>query len=535
MSEDIPVVPKRPTRRQTASEIPIASQEENVDQEIARARAMGKSKTEVDIIGTKQDVTLPNIPARRPIRTSTTQELNDLIDSTNEQLDEIQAIVQPNLQGQLATQVGAEEEEIKEEEVKEEGEPEEEIEAVETEESVTLEEPLVPKRPSKVRTEVKESDSNGTEETVASVEGTIVSNELEKVTTEPEIGIENESNEEEPIVPKRPKKVASDSNGATAEALEKETASVEPEEPIIPKRPSKVEDNENANDAPTTENKTEEPTIPKRPVKVNNEVNENANEETPIVPSERPVQKKKSSAPPPPVPKKPSSRIAAFQKMIEEQQMQNIQSSSRGVATNTSQENLNGQTTDPTTKTNNGTSSIGSKAQQLTGLFALPGMMPMGGIPDSLAKKLQPPSSTSEGVTASVVTSVTRRAKGPRGRKLPKAVASIEKINVDIHKNDIEIIPMWRFTFGEPADTATVTDTTPSPPPQPLEVDELNESDGPNVDNNDNGTETEIETDSIQDRDQLAPTESLEKDLEEEIETQMQHEILDSEPASHEQ
>lgn len=177
----------------------------------------------------------------------------------------------------------------------------------------------------------------------------------------------------------------------------------------------------------------------------------------PKVPSERPKRRA------PPVPKKPSSRIAAFQEMLQKQQQQDLHNNGASPATTAS--------TDIAKKhTDSYTASSSTKADftnKLNGLFALPGMVNPGQIPPSLDKKLCSPDAEptvgkkEQPQAKNGPLGNTRRARGPRGRKLPSKVASVEKVEEDDNTNKIEIFNNWNvYSFSSKQKNST--DTTPS-------------------------------------------------------------------------
>lgn len=165
----------------------------------------------------------------------------------------------------------------------------------------------------------------------------------------------------------------------------------------------------------------------------------------------------------PPVPKKPSSRIVAFQEMLRKQQMEEMQGphrkDSESVAEVSKRDNNEtdspemSQQSVPQRPARQQISAEKSKfANSLNGLFALPGMSPMGRLPPSFAKKLDPASSTTnqeekkdnQNTKPSVSDVRSSRAKGPRGRKLPSNLASVEKVNSESKTNEIEIFDTWK-------------------------------------------------------------------------------------------
>lgn len=181
-------------------------------------------------------------------------------------------------------------------------------------------------------------------------------------------------------------------------------------------------------------------------------------EKKPEEPAKDAVKKKA-----PPVPKKPSSRIVAFQEMLRKQQMEEMQGSHRKgpepvhlepKGNNTGIDSS--ESSRPSVPQRPARQPINAErskfANNLNGLFALPGMSPMGGLPPSFTKKLDPAASTlsqekeKENQTPSSSASGVRppRARGPRGRKLPSNVASVEKVSSESKTNEIEIFKTWK-------------------------------------------------------------------------------------------
>ncbi|AQZ09976.1 AIM21 (YIR003W) [Zygosaccharomyces parabailii] len=198
--------------------------------------------------------------------------------------------------------------------------------------------------------------------------------------------------------------------------------------------PQKLSDNDNSSSSSITDQKSREDSS-----------EENSKE----------LSKKKV----PPVPKKPSSRIFAFQEMLRKQQMEEMQSSRNQVPERA--DNQSGSSPEtlqqpsvpqrPHRPVNEERSKF---ANNLNGLFALPGMSPMGGgLPPSFAKKLSP--STEENKDMKPTPSVRQpRARGPRGRKLPSSVAAVEKVSSESKTNEIEIFKTWRTVMFKPVDSS---------------------------------------------------------------------------------
>lgn len=141
----------------------------------------------------------------------------------------------------------------------------------------------------------------------------------------------------------------------------------------------------------------------------------------PQVPTTRP--KKKG---PPPVPKKPSSRIAAFQEMLQKQQMKDMETGMKQ-ATNTDDKQA-------PRKMN--------FINDLNNLIALPGMVLPGSIkPNNVNGK------GDEQDTAAVKKELSdvrqKRARGPRGRKLPSKVNSVTKVIAKNENYSVQVKPLW--------------------------------------------------------------------------------------------
>lgn len=150
---------------------------------------------------------------------------------------------------------------------------------------------------------------------------------------------------------------------------------------------------------------------------------------------------------PPPVPKKPSSRIAAFQQMLQKQQLEQLQGSGPFKSHEASPSTDSSTDTAPTP---NRTALSGDRAQfgkNLGALFANPAMLP-GGIP---SKREPPAPKTSEAEPAETSQGKStetrqRRARGPRGRKLPSQLANVEQVKTE-SCNEIEIFHTWKLVF----------------------------------------------------------------------------------------
>lgn len=135
----------------------------------------------------------------------------------------------------------------------------------------------------------------------------------------------------------------------------------------------------------------------------------------------------------PPVPKKPSSRIAAFQQMLQKQQLEQLQGSNPFRSHEPMESTRRTALSDERTQF----------GKNLGSLFANPDMT--AGSPISTDKGTE--SSKLEGAVENKrVSSEPRqqRARGPRGRKLPSQVANVEKVKTE-STNDIELFHMWKI------------------------------------------------------------------------------------------
>lgn len=145
---------------------------------------------------------------------------------------------------------------------------------------------------------------------------------------------------------------------------------------------------------------------------------------------------------PPRVPKKPSSKIAAFQQILEQQQAANM---APQVPTRRPKGEM------PPSRVNSAFS------QNLNGLFAgipLPGMAPGGDPVAALkARKSVDESTSVEEAPADVSTDSRRsRARGPRGRKLPSSVKDHVQVNDETLGNTrkIAVQSLWKYSFKAP-------------------------------------------------------------------------------------
>lgn len=174
---------------------------------------------------------------------------------------------------------------------------------------------------------------------------------------------------------------------------------------------------------------------------------------------------------PPPIPKKPSSKIAAFHEMLQKQQAQNVQNlmmtsdSSNGTDASVSVDV--DEKKDKKTKSSLPVTQNNTKQQQfvknLNNLFALPGMVSPGTVlPNSLNRNSNDNKNVDDNYDteneANGRTDITKpetktdirkkRARGPRGRKLPSQVSQVTKIVDTNNLNTVHIFHSWSIQFG---------------------------------------------------------------------------------------
>lgn len=161
---------------------------------------------------------------------------------------------------------------------------------------------------------------------------------------------------------------------------------------------------------------------------------------------------------PPPVPKKPSSRIAAFQELLEKQQKEQfskIEKPSTSKSSTASNETAN----------SSKTAFQIAKEKMQGGFIPLPGMNVGSSLPPALAK-INSKNDGAENIdkTAEKKANIhQRRAKGPRGRKLPANLTNLEKPSNDINPDNIEIIHNFSFTLMLNTKTSTSLNEKPMP------------------------------------------------------------------------
>lgn len=158
-----------------------------------------------------------------------------------------------------------------------------------------------------------------------------------------------------------------------------------------------------------------------------------------------------------PPPKKPSSKIAAFQAMLKQQQLMD--------ASKTKDKQID-----------SGNSLLSGKRANITnnlnGIFGLPGMAP--GMTPGMVPPQRPParqqtgsdgdSQSSENQTSSQSAAPSgpqRRARGPKGRKLPAHIANVEKVETSIKTNEIQVLKTWSLKFQKISPTCSEKDSEP--------------------------------------------------------------------------
>lgn len=166
------------------------------------------------------------------------------------------------------------------------------------------------------------------------------------------------------------------------------------------------------------------------------EKTESFNEQTPSqdpqtqphIPATRP--KKKG---PPPVPKKPSSRIAAFQEMLQKQQMKDLESKNSNITSGNDDKQA-------PRKMN--------FINDLNNLIALPGMAPH----EALKPKTETPIKKEEKSEIPVKKDIPhvsqKRARGPRGRKLPSKLNSVSKVIAKNENYTVQVRQVWSLKIS---------------------------------------------------------------------------------------
>lgn len=509
-SDDIPKVPDRPVRKRTpndsvASEtssdaaIPAPSNPDSPTYEenhnspctssihhlrahtttptlpvVPPTRPLLKAKT----TGYIAQVERPQLPIKRPIKRSTTQNLDDLVQSTSEQLKEMEKLISKHgtasagnvgkivdddptssgLDGEQDNLIESDSIRSKEHDKRKADKTYESAESGSQVSCTTSSEANV----QQIKSDGQENDlnldepSSSNNEPFRTVDSKDIDTRIRVGSTGPESKdlIANSDNAE----PMRSEIEGLNSSAAmkvfesqkpfpkSTEGASDECAIPEnPAVPSIPARPRRKlhEDNTNKYDS---ESQSEMEATGKNPMKEHRQeappVSENIENSAKLETS------RKRAAPP--VPKKPSSRIAAFQEMLQKQQLEQLQGSVSSSSVEPSADTTESPTPSVPRRPSHPTKSAPSEqkakfANNLNGLFPLPGMAPHGRIPASLSKKLGHTSSQEEEIIkdARLPDVHRKRAKGPRGRKLPSKVTSVEKITGESKSNEIEVFSTW--------------------------------------------------------------------------------------------
>lgn len=478
MEQVIPKVPERPRRRITRSEEPEQLRSES---EFEREKS-GSKDSELD---------LPPVPKTRPNRKPLASS------SAHASSDDVSVKPEPQIQAQLQPEAVIETEPTVEHPIVDELEaklPVEQpvLDEVELDEPVTQEvEPsgeLLPEE-STIKESLEEqiiddfADEPVEEECkeVASPEligdEAIQDEELEKPVKEEPIIQTDDKTLAEAIVPsvceeseadiaEEPKETPEDASEAVVEAAREESSEVSPEaSPEVPAEKTQVSVDQLSSTANLTEGAKEAPKEEQK------ETSEATSEETPedssvnakplfkevtpgnvsskeAIPSNTspkegsPATQKKKQGKSPPVPKKPSSKIAAFQQMFQNQQLQ--------------PEHTPSPKEPAAPKTGGFSGNRAQFAQNLNGMIALPGMAQLT---PALAKRLGVSTSSDDAETGAEVETkntkdeaelpkVPARSKKTRGphKRLPKTVASIEKVETKSTSN-ISVVKAWTISF----------------------------------------------------------------------------------------
>lgn len=247
----------------------------------------------------------------------------------------------------------------------------------------------------------------------------------------------------------------------------------------------------------------------------------------PHIPASRP--KKKG---PPPVPKKPSSRIAAFQEMLQKQQMKDMENN----GTNSS----SGDEKQPPRKMN--------FINDLNNLIALPGMVPPGGMkPNNSAKTSVASESGATEVKMELPDVRQKRARGPRGRKLPSKVNSVTKVIAKNENYTVQVKPLWSLKIvpkkvgieNDEMDDTEQEEVTDRDESDPYDVNQKQEQGKGNLMSKDQHTDlsgispnpvlksTASLSDSIISRDEDSGVLMMEADLEAIAEKEMQEQFIE--------
>lgn len=250
----------------------------------------------------------------------------------------------------------------------------------------------------------------------------------EEVSIDDEIPVKDKESAEDEVAKSSVDKDKDSIKNAAEEHSPSSLKSEDESKSEIPK--DEIPQKENVNDEVAAKEEESEPRMPiiplrpSKPKKIDSTVSELDSKSSPSVPSRppKPATKEKPKAPPP-KPKKLSSKIAAFQQMFNQEPAE------------TSKEEKS--SPEKRGKLSSNKTNFAANLQNMMGAgIALPGMAN----PEML-KKLAPAESeleSSEKKTDNVPQSSSRRAKGPRGKRLPKS----------IQESTIAIEPRFKFSSG---------------------------------------------------------------------------------------
>lgn len=405
--EDEPPRPpvNRPQRVRTTSPMPSA----------AIAGHLSKANT-ADAIGVPG---APSMPLNRPVKRTTTESLDRLVQNTSVQLKEMEQLISKH--NERAAELG-------EDDAQRDGSPMEGLLAKEDKDEresikeVSGEQWLNTQEDEQVEKQQKDQPaqavSNGIESSEA---GSVLEREPPEEASKKQESLEAPvldplSNENDKIViPANESEPVNEQMKAQSETPSDTVKSSPYSAPNMPKHldrtgPSKLP----ANDLPKSETQTPEPQL---------KTDDSSGSETSIA-------KKRA----PPVPKKPSSRIAAFQEMLQKKQLEQLQGS-RPQHT-LKQEN-------PESQQSKHGDEKAQFRQNLNALFTIPGAPAPAGVATTPSDFLTNKSNNEDKKEKTLPDVRQKRAKGPRGRKLPSKVATIEKVRNESTGNDIELFHSW--------------------------------------------------------------------------------------------
>ncbi|CCE94179.1 Aim21p TDEL_0H03200 [Torulaspora delbrueckii] len=395
----------RPQRVRTTSPMPSA----------AIAGHLSKANT-ADAIG---GLGAPSMPLNRPVKRTTTESLDRLVQNTSVQLKEMEQLISKHNEraaelGDVdAQRDGSSKEGLLAEEDKDERESIKEVSGehrlnTQEDEQVEKQHKDQPAQAVSNGIESSEADSvhgRGPPEEVSekqeSLEGPVLnplSNEDDKILIS--------ANESEPVNEqmKEQSETPSDTVKSSPDSA-----------PNMPRRPIRTGPSMlPANDLPKSDTQTPEPQL---------KTDDSSGSETSIT-------KKRA----PPVPKKPSSRIAAFQEMLQKKQLEQLQGPKP-------QHTLKQEVAE-SQRSKHGDEKAQFR-QNLNALFTIPGAPAPAGVATT-PSEIPTGESTNEDKKEKTLPDVRqKRARGPRGRKLPSKVATVEKVRNESTGNNIELFHSW--------------------------------------------------------------------------------------------